>query len=296
MTSGLYGGEKYESEVFYTLEESADSIAKYTPVAFKPGTAWAYDGKGMQAAGRFAEVATGKTWRELARALILKPCGMDSTDYDYYKSNPWIAGGIKTTPADYMRFLRMIISNGLSNGKRVLSEPSIDMMFSAPNQNKPLYPQADPVWPIDHPAYQYGMDTVRYGFSSWVFAYNPSTNIVEQICSPGFWGVAPWADRTRKITGVIFMDGGLLGPLAYNTEISLIDLIDKSVGNSAILKKNRREKNILFSDLVPELSVYSINGKYLGKFSGVQMNQNSSQLLILKNQNNFFSIATKMVH
>lgn len=283
MTSGLYGGQKYESEVLYTLEESADSIAKYTPVAFTPGTAWAYDGKGMQAAGRFAEVATGKSWRELAREFILQPCGMDSTDYDYYKSNPWLAGGIKTTPADYMKFLRMIINNGMSKDIRVLSESSVNTMFSAPNKNKPLYAQADPVWPIGNPAYQYGMDTIRYGFSSWVFVYNPSSNIVEQIASPGFWGVAPWADRSRKLTGVIFMDGGLLGPLAYNTEISLIDLIDKAVGGSAILQKDISKKNeLLCYDKITDVSVFSINGKYLGKPSDVQMNQKSSQLLIYK--------------
>jgi CubicO group peptidase (beta-lactamase class C family) len=239
MTSGLYGGYPFEAAPYFSLASSADSIARSTPLVHTPGAMWAYDGKGMQVAGRYAEVASGKSWRQLAKELVFVPCGMDSSDYDELPDNPWIAGGMRSTPADYLKFLRMIINDGRAGTKRVLTKRSIDKLFSAPDLDPPMIPQADPVWPVSHPDFPYGIDTVKYGFSSWMQAYNPSTAKVEEISSPGSYGTFPWADRKRNLIGIIFMDNGAFGLRAYYAEWSLVGLIRKVVDGKRMVPVHR---------------------------------------------------------
>lgn len=124
---------------------------------------------------------------------------MDSTTYDEFgELNPGIPGGVKSTAQDYLRFLRMVINQGMYGSKRILSTASIQEMFTDQNTDNPLYQGASSVWPVSHPDYSYGMDTVQYGYGSWIFGQKPTSGFVEEISSPGLYGTFPWVDRNQS--------------------------------------------------------------------------------------------------
>lgn len=203
MSSGLFDASNPEINPGLTLEQSVNVIALNTPFIFSPpGSAIAYDGDQMQVVGRIAEVVTGKDWRTIAREQLFDKCGMNASNYDVFGLNPAVAGGLSTSAADYLRFLRMLMDGGVcSNGVRVLMPDSIQEMFTNQTFNAPVL---ETPWPSNHPDFPYGNDDLRYSFGSWILAENPATGIVEEITSPGAWGMFPWADRKRNLYGVIF--------------------------------------------------------------------------------------------
>ncbi|MGD8497068.1 MAG: serine hydrolase [Gemmatimonadales bacterium] len=50
-------------------------------VAFEPGTGWRYSGEGYVLVQRALETATGKALERLAREIVFRPLGMDSSSY-----------------------------------------------------------------------------------------------------------------------------------------------------------------------------------------------------------------------
>ncbi len=108
-------------------------------LAFAPGSAYAYAGEGYDYAARFAERTLGRTFEDLAEAMVFGPLGMRSTSYSrrawmngrlavpldsaghwgapqVEDSAHWNAGNnLITTAGDYARFLaRVLRGDGLS--------------------------------------------------------------------------------------------------------------------------------------------------------------------------------------
>jgi CubicO group peptidase (beta-lactamase class C family) len=202
MSSGLFDDTRPETNPYLTLEQSVNLIALNTPFIFSPpGSNIAYDGKQMQVVGRIAEVVTGKDWRTIAKEQLFDKCGMSRTNYDVFGINPAVAGGLSTTAADYLAFLKMVMDGGVCNGVRILTPESIQEMFTNQTNNAPVL---ETPWPSNHPDFPYGNDDLRYSFGSWILAENPDTHVVEELTSPGAWGSLPWADQRRNLYGVIF--------------------------------------------------------------------------------------------
>ncbi len=201
MSSGLFSDRNYQWDPTMTLEEAAESIAVYTPLEFAPGTMLGYDGKGMQAAGRAMEVAVGMDWRDIADEFLFDRLGMDNTSYDFFGPlNPAVAGGINTTPRDYLTYLQMLHQGGVFDGDNILSDWAMGEMFLNNTDGLPVYYSA---WPSGD-FYLYGMTDPEYIFGSWTIAQNPLTGFVEEINSPGAFGTCPFIDRKRDLYGVIF--------------------------------------------------------------------------------------------
>jgi CubicO group peptidase (beta-lactamase class C family) len=227
MTSGLHGGRNFEINPLMTLQRSVDSIAVSTPLAFPPGTRFAYAGAGMQAVGRIAEIVTGKPWSEVAREEILDPCGMDATGYDNFGPlNPAIAGGIQSSAREYMRFLTMVMSGGMYQGRRVLSAASIEEMFQ--DQTRGAEPFEIP-WPAKSGSYPDG-EPPGYGFGCWAMATNAATGREDEVASPGYYGAFPWADRCRDLYGMVLVHNAREGGRAHYVALQLVDLVRKAVG------------------------------------------------------------------
>ncbi len=226
MTSGLFNVEYYHAfslDTSLTLAESVDSIAVYIPLAYEPGTWIAYNSHGMQTVGRIAEIVTGQDWQTIAEEHIFNPCEMFNTTYDVFGINPVIAGGVRTSPNEYMQFLKMVMNDGIYNGETVLTHQSIQELFTNHTAGLPIYWSP---FPYGHPDYPYDADVLRYGIGSWVFAENPASGEVEEITSPGAWGTFPWADVSRNISGIIFtfvFDDGFMSTL--NTNLKLIHYV-----------------------------------------------------------------------
>lgn len=201
MTSGFYlSNPDYEIDRTLTLAESVDLIVANTPILFPPGTKLAYDGDGMQIVGRICELVTGKAWTTLAEELLFEPLGMSSASYDFFDRNPAIAGGVRCTANDYMKFLRMLLRNGIApDGTIVMSSRSVETFFA--NQTWGLPEHASPWPPSDHNVYGRRAD---YGMGSWILAQPHEGAPVEEVCSPGAFGSFPWVDRQRGLAGILF--------------------------------------------------------------------------------------------
>jgi CubicO group peptidase (beta-lactamase class C family) len=133
------------------------------PVAFTPGSKWAYCQSGINTAGRIAEVVTHKPLEKLLKEKLFDPLGMeDTTFYLTEKQLPRLAksyrrtdkgdleatdirflngksptsldrfpapnGGLFSTAPDYARFCQMILHGGELDGKRYLKPETVKLM------------------------------------------------------------------------------------------------------------------------------------------------------------------------
>jgi CubicO group peptidase (beta-lactamase class C family) len=220
MKSGLSLKEpEYERDPTLTLPESVDLIAANAPIVFPPGTMLDYEGDGMQTVGRICEVVTGKDWRTLAREVLFDPLDIPDADYDAFGLNPAVAGGARCTATEYLKFLRMILRNGLAdNGNVILSSRSVQEFFT--NQTYGLPEYYSPAQESEFYAYDERPD---YGMGSWVMAQNPASGVVEEVASPGAFGTFPWVDRKRRLRGIVFMLGS--GTTAWQSSLELQSIL-----------------------------------------------------------------------
>ena len=124
------------------------------PLAYQPGTVWHYS-HATEVLGRVLEVLTGQTLGEALRSLLFEPLGMVDTGFLLPAAqrgrvaeplpqppgarprffDPCTAqrhesagGGLVSTAADYGRFLRMLLSGGALDGRRVLGPATVALM------------------------------------------------------------------------------------------------------------------------------------------------------------------------
>jgi CubicO group peptidase (beta-lactamase class C family) len=202
---------------------------------YEPGTQVGYDGKGMQVVGSAVLQAygDGRTWLEHAKQTVFDPCGMKDSRWDhFYPANPAVAGGLVTTANDYLRFIEMLQKEGLCGDRRVLAKSSVDAFFQyhqSPEggvhpRRTPIYYSpwmncgaephgrgAKPVdcttWPDGTPTdsgtfFENGNDNLRYAYGAWVAAEHDGS--INTLLSPGAFGTAPFIDRRRQVSGIIF--------------------------------------------------------------------------------------------
>lgn len=197
-TSGFPGDspQGYEGNYTLTLAQCADSIAKNVALINTPGTKFYYGGVSMQVAGRICEVVSGKSWSDFFAAKITGPCGMASTDFSPLNPNAQIAGGAFSTADDYLKFLDMIMNNGVTaSGTRVLSTAAIAAMEQSEIGSATVaYSPYPMVW----------LNTSGfYGIGNWRDLTAAGDVLVEDS-SPGKFGSHPWVNRGKKLTGIIF--------------------------------------------------------------------------------------------
>jgi len=202
MTHGIETTAGYEIDRRYTLAQSVTLIGANGTLAFAPGSELDYEGSGMQVVGRIVEIRTGQTWEQVARSRIFDKCSMPQADYGQFAPNPAIAGGARASANENINFARMILNRGWFGGQRVLSDNSIDQLFTNPTFALPV--RYSP-FPQSHPEYPYGVDP-DYGFGGWVLAQNPDSGFVEEVVGAGAWGSYMWLDRRRGLSAVLITD------------------------------------------------------------------------------------------
>ncbi len=226
MRHGIDSAVPYEIDARFTLAESVDRLATFGYLAYSPpGSQLGYLGAGMQAVGRIAELRAGDSWEEIARSRILDPCGMPQTDFGEFAPNPSLPGGLRSTPEESMRFAQMVIDGGWSGSRRVLSDASIEQLFTNSTRALPVF--ASP-WPATHPLYPYGTDP-DYGFGDWVIAEDPATRQVEEIVGAGAWGSYIWIDRRRGVTAVLFTDVAAGSQASLDSALGLFDVVRRQL-------------------------------------------------------------------
>jgi CubicO group peptidase (beta-lactamase class C family) len=228
-TSGFIGSEDEDvlSDRTITLEEAANIIAKDIPLAYKPGSSFAYGGVSMHIIGRVAEVVSKKSWNQLFKEKVIDKLDLQSSSFLLYASNPRISGGMVSSATDLMKVCSMILNKGLYNGTRVLSEAACaelwkDQTAGAAIVSTPYIPTT-----TNNP---YNAKEVRYSVGCWLDVQNPTTKNVEQISGAGAFGCRFWIDRCRNITGVVFTSSNYTQANAANSQI--IDIVRKKTGGS----------------------------------------------------------------
>ena len=187
---------------------AVEAIAGFA-LSGEPGEQIIYGGIGMHAAGLAAARAAGTDFTAFARDRLFDPLGMSSTDYDAFTGdgfvpteNPGVAGSIRTTIDDYLRFLTMLNGWGEFGGERVVSREAIEIL---------LTDWAGPGVVIERSPYQNyelfvpGVGGFRTGFGCFVDPDRVSSSgEVRWATSAGLYGTNAWIDLERRITGVLF--------------------------------------------------------------------------------------------
>ena len=184
-----------------TLQECAGQILA-VPLAWTPGTTFAYGGNSMQVAGAMAEIATGRSWDALFVAEMVQPLGLTATDWTAAaiapgyvpNANPRIGGGARSTLSDYGRVVDMLLAGGEHQGRAFLSPSTLATM--AMDRTVGLVIASSPV-----AEYNYG-----YGFGQWVEAKD-AYGATYRVSSPGAFGFTPWVDWRSGSNGVILVSG-----------------------------------------------------------------------------------------
>lgn len=206
-TSGLAGsnGEFYDlaQDHRITLEQSAMDVAK-RPLISVPGKVFAYGGPGFQVVGAVVEAATGKRWAEVFQEKIAGPLGMTRTYWTHLRLdrinelpvdatlNPVLQGGAVSTASDYMRFLSMIAQEGMYEGRRILSQDSIDELLK--DQTHTATMTAADANPIKD---------AHYGLGNWCESWD-ETGAGLRNSSISVFGVYPWVERKTGRFGIVF--------------------------------------------------------------------------------------------
>jgi CubicO group peptidase (beta-lactamase class C family) len=144
-----------------------DAVRSYamTPLQFEPASKYQYSNAGINTAGRIIEVASGIPYAEFLQRRLFEPLGMTDTTFwpdaaqltrlaksykpnaaksdleettvtqlryplDDRKRQPMPAGGLFSTARDVGRFCQLILGRGVFEGKRYLSEASVEQMTS----------------------------------------------------------------------------------------------------------------------------------------------------------------------
>ncbi len=178
----------------------AESVAHLLPLPQRcaPGERFEYGGLAMQVAGRIVEVVTGQTWEEAFQQCIAGPLGMTRTRFTPVDPGhiPVIGGGAVSTLSDYARFITMIADGGVYQGRRVLSEKSVDEMLS--DQVRGAIVQREELVERFRGHTHNGV----YGLGMWREELDQA-NRATIISSPSWAGTYPWIDRTHDIRGVL---------------------------------------------------------------------------------------------
>jgi CubicO group peptidase (beta-lactamase class C family) len=141
------------------LEDEMQALVKY-PLGFDPGTDWSYH-ISTNMLGYMVERISGKPLREYVKETILKPLGMNNTDWYYQPEalarfvKPYNADQGKLNPGstmyaegavsveqtycegalglngpieDYAKFCQMLLNKGEFNGHRILKPETVELM------------------------------------------------------------------------------------------------------------------------------------------------------------------------
>jgi CubicO group peptidase (beta-lactamase class C family) len=164
--SGLVSGPISQREAAKAPRLPTEVLADYIPrlaslpLEFQPGSRWSYSpGAAFDTLGRIVEVISGQTFDQFLRQRIFEPLGMKdiffyppedrmarlATVYrkvngklekqenpNYMSSTKYFsgAGGLMSTPEDYLQFGQMLLNGGQLNGKRLLSPKTVELMAS----------------------------------------------------------------------------------------------------------------------------------------------------------------------
>lgn len=170
----------------YVKMSNMDKVMLYIaqkPLSWLPGTTFYYGSDGLQIAGAIIEKISGKSFETLFKERIAVPLQMKHTDFGN-KAVALPAGGARSSAADYMIFLEMLLNNGTYKGKQILTPASVKAMETDYTSGKKIAYSPDE------------SGTWGYGLGAWIL----NDHIVS---SPGMFGSLPWIDTSKHYAAVL---------------------------------------------------------------------------------------------
>lgn len=188
-------------ERLVTLRDCAQVIANTALVA-APGAAFNYGGADMQVAAYIATLLSDEKWQEFFSGRIGAPLGLGpffSYGDSALVSNPRVAGGASASAPAYSRLLRVLLDDGLFEGRRVLSTAMVAEILRNQTAGLPvLYEPFPDGREADYP---------NYGLGVFISAprLHPGSSGPE-FSDPGLFGATPWIDRGLGYGGVLLIE------------------------------------------------------------------------------------------
>lgn len=228
------------------------------PLLFEPGTQWIY-GTNVDWLGRLVETLSGEDLEAYFHDHIFVPLRMADTFYNVPEAKqPRLVtrhqreggradgavteiankplqpattfnggGGLVSTAADYIRFVRMILNRGTLDGARILSPESVALM--ARNQIGDIgvraLKTADPSLSMDFSFINDGQDRWGLGFLI-TRAGVPGKRSVGSLSWGGINNTYFWIDPARGVGGVVMMQ---FLPFADTRALALYDAFERDV-------------------------------------------------------------------
>lgn len=213
---------------------SCKDAALKTPIMTDPGTRWEY-GTNIDFVGKAVEAATGKKLDAALQDILFAPLGMTDTGFKITDSqrqrlvamhgrgpdgslapmpfeleqNPEFhmgGGGLYGTAADYIKFTRMILNKGRSNGHQVLKPETVATMAQNHIGDITMGKMTSYVAFATNDVDLYpGMDK-KWGLSFMInTAKTPEGRSPGSLAWAGLANTYYWIDPSRDISGVILM-------------------------------------------------------------------------------------------
>lgn len=204
------------------------------PLVFDPGTDWEYS-IGIDWAGRMVEIVSGRTLGEFLEESLAGPLGMKDTafalredmqarlvdastrtpdggiaplEFEFEAEGDFHmgGGGLFSTPADYLRFARMLLGGGELDGARVLKAETVKHMGenSIGDLEVPDFVSENPALALSGPIFP--GQVARWGLS---FALNtedvPGGRGAGSLTWAGVHNTFYWVDPKKDIATVLMM-------------------------------------------------------------------------------------------
>lgn len=205
---------------FKSLEEEVNDIASRRDIQTNSGTEFRYSNIGFNIAGRVLEVISKKTFDRLMQDRITRPLTMRNTTFTNENYNDAInpATGAKSSAADFINFLAMLLNKGSFNNKQILTEASVAMMHTLTTEASQIKYAPTP------------MASLNYGMGEWILEMN-SQGKASSVAAPSLHGSWPIVDLCRSYASVIFTNERS-GEETRNFYMDIKGTIDDMVGGN----------------------------------------------------------------
>lgn len=202
---------------YTSLETQVNDFAKNKKMIAAPGTEFRYSNIGLSITARVIETISHQSFEELFQERIAKPLGMVHTSFG---ENALVSpsGGAKSTAADYMNFLIMILNKGSFKDKRILSEKSV-LAMQQPQTTSSIIKYAPK-----------GTEGFNYACGEWVQEADKNGNSTV-LTSPGFFGAWPYIDKCRDYAALFFVKKFFINEKMKEIYLHIKNLIDEQIAN-----------------------------------------------------------------
>jgi CubicO group peptidase (beta-lactamase class C family) len=179
-----------DKKKFESLEEMVNEFAK-KEIQTNPGEEFRYSNIGLSIAGRVLEIVSKKKFDMLAQQKLFRPMGMRQTSFsslDGTLVDP--DAGARSSANDMIRFMTMLLNNGVYKGQRILSEASVQEL-------RKLQIGSQPVKNVPSEATGF-----QYSLGAWAAENDGKQATV--LIAPSLGGTLPVIDFCRGYAFIIF--------------------------------------------------------------------------------------------